>query len=59
MKNEWIYNFYKENPDFHEYVDKFCKSKGLGIFEAFEMEIIKNVALSYQSRLKVGETERN
>ena len=56
MKNEWIYDFYKENPDFREYVDKFCKSKGLGIFEAFEMEIIKNVALSYKNRLK-GRTE--
>ena len=52
MKNEWIYDFYKENPDFREYVDKFCKARGLGIFEAFEMEAIKNVALYYREKLK-------
>lgn len=39
--NEELYDLYKRDQDFHDYVDKWCKAHNLGIFEAFQMNILK------------------
>ena len=41
-------NFYFENNDFREYVDKFCKQYGLTKEEALAQEIIRQVYLHYK-----------
>lgn len=39
-----LYNLYKSNADFAEYVDKWCKSRGLSIFEVFRIKIVQEYA---------------
>ena len=42
LENEYLYN-----PDFREYVDKYCKRYNLTVDEAFRQEIVKQVYLYY------------
>lgn len=42
--SEEIYEQYKTDPDLHEYVDKFVKAQGIGVFEALELRIVKEYA---------------
>ena len=39
-----LYELYKKDADFKEYVDKWCKAHDLGIFEAFRFDILKEYA---------------
>lgn len=40
-------NEYRYNPDFREYVDKYCKCYNLTVEEALRQEIVKQVHLYY------------
>jgi len=40
--NEELYELYKRDPDFREYVDTWCKVHNLGIFEAFRIKILQS-----------------
>lgn len=40
-------NEYRYNPDFREYVDKYCKQYNLTVEEALRHEIVKQVYLYY------------
>ena len=42
--NEELYELYKSNNDFKEYVDRWCKEHNIGIFEAFRLKLIQNYA---------------
>ena len=42
--SEELYEFYKSDPDFNEYVNKIVKARRLGIFEALELLIVKEYA---------------
>ena len=42
--NDDLYALYQSNADFHEYVDRWCKSRGNGIFEAFNFVIVREYA---------------
>lgn len=48
-------NEYRYNPDFREYVDKYCKCYNLTVEEALRQEIVKQVHLYYT---EVWKTER-
>lgn len=39
--NEELYDLYKRDPDFREYVDTWCKVHNLGIFEALSIKILQ------------------
>lgn len=39
-----LYTLYRENNDFKEYVDRWCKARGNGIFEAFNFVIVREYA---------------
>ncbi len=49
--SEDLYELYKEDQDFKVYVDTIAKSKGINIFEAFCLKIIKSYA-EYLLKLK-------
>jgi len=53
MKEE-LYELYKSDPDFKEYVDKYCKKHDLGVFEALNMKILE----SYGNWLKGAKKDR-
>ena len=36
-----LYDLYKNDPDFKEYVDRWCQKHQLSIFEAFRMRILQ------------------
>jgi hypothetical protein len=37
-----LYDLYKRDEDFHDYVDAWCKARGgMSIFEAFRMNILQ------------------
>ena len=42
--NEELYELYKEDEDFKQYVDAWCKDHNLSIFEAFCMNILREYA---------------
>ena len=42
--NEELYDLYKRDQDFRVFVDKFCQAHNLSIFEAFEMNILREYA---------------
>jgi len=42
--NEDMYELYKSNKDFKEYVDRFRTFRNLGIFEALQFKIIQEYA---------------
>ena len=48
MTTEELKQFYEEDEDFHEYVDRFCRNK-LKIFPegALKLEMVRNVAIAY------------
>ena len=39
--SEELYDLYKRDPDFKEYVDRWCKQHSISIFEAFRMNILQ------------------
>lgn len=39
-----LYDLYKRDPDFAEYVDKWAKNHNLSIFEVFRMNILGEYA---------------
>ena len=41
---EELYELYKTDEDFKEYVDKWCKDHDLGIFEAFRLNLVQEYA---------------
>jgi len=49
MKDE-IYDLYKNNPEFKEYVNRYAKSHDLGIFEALAHITIEEVADYYKEK---------
>lgn len=48
--NEEIYDQYITDPNFKNYVDAYCKSRGLGTFEAFGHITVKEVARYYKTK---------
>lgn len=42
--NDELYDLYKRDEDFKRYVDKWCKSHDLSIFEAFRINILQRYA---------------
>ena len=48
--NEEMYEYYHTNKEFKEYVDSYCKHRGLGIFEALGHITIKEVAKYYKTK---------
>ena len=58
MTKDELQAYMADNPDFRRYVSEFCRSKHITVDEALALKVVENVALSYQGRLKVGETER-
>ena len=51
--NEELYDLYKRDPDFREYVDTWCKVHNLGIFEALSIKILQEYA-AYLRKTKEG-----
>ena len=45
--DEKIYKQYKEDQDFNDYVGRYYRARGLGVFEALEHVIVKNTAQYY------------
>ena len=45
---DWIYEFYKENQDFHIWVEKHCRQRNLGVFEVLNHKIAKIIANYYK-----------
>ena len=39
-----LYDLYKTDPDYKRYVDEICKSRMLGIYEAFRLKIVQSYA---------------
>lgn len=39
-----LYDLYKHDPDFAEYVDKWAHNHNLSIFEVFRFDILKEYA---------------
>lgn len=39
--NEELYDLYKRDEHFKQYVDKFCHKHDLGLFEALSMNILR------------------
>jgi hypothetical protein len=39
-----LYLMYKEDPDFQEYIDKWCRTSDLSIFEAFRLKMVQEYA---------------
>lgn len=56
MTNEELRRYMTENPDFAEYVERFCAAKDIPVDRVLEMKVVENVALSYQGELR-GWTE--
>ena len=56
MTKDELQAYMAENPDFSRYISEFCRNRHITVDEALELKIVENVALSYQDRLKVGET---
>lgn len=46
-------NFYNTNPDFKDYVDKYCTKHQIGVEEALEHKLVKEVS-EYYKEFKVG-----
>ena len=48
MTTEELKQFYEEDAEFHEYVDRFCRNK-LKIFPegALKLKMVQNVAAAY------------
>lgn len=47
-------DFYLQNNDFREYVDKYCKTRGYTVGEALTHELVRQICLYYmdiQSRI--------
>ena len=51
MNDEYC-ELYHNNPEFHAYVDSYCKSRGKGIFEALNHITVKEVAKYYRDKSK-------
>ena len=49
--SEEIYEFYKTNEHFRDYVDRYCKCRDKGLFEALMDLIVKTVANDYKVRM--------
>lgn len=47
-----IYERYKNDSDFHEYVDKYCHDRAVGIFEALAHITVHKVAEYYTDSKK-------
>lgn len=52
--NEELYDLYKRDIDFKHYVDAFCQSHGLGLFEALDIKLLQ----LYGEYIKQGKGER-
>ena len=50
VNSDEIYTLYKQDNDFKEYVDKWCKKHDLSIFEAFRMAILREYYEDYKKR---------
>ena len=48
--HEWAYDLYKSDPDFKEYVDKYCATRHVGIFEALMHKMVLIVGEFYKAR---------
>lgn len=42
-----VYNEYKFNQKFRDYVDKYCKKHGCTVDEALQHELVKQACLMY------------
>lgn len=49
MNNE-LYELYQKDKDFKEYVDKWCKSHGLEVEQAFNFDILREYARYVKER---------
>lgn len=45
-----LYDQYHNNQNFKDYVDAYCKSRGLGTFEALGHITVKEVAKYYKTK---------
>lgn len=59
MGKDELREYMNENSDFRRYVSKFCRNRHITIDTALALKVVENVALSYQGKLKIGETERS
>ena len=39
-----LYDLYRNDSDFKEYVDRWCKQRGQSIYEAFRFVLVKEYA---------------
>ena len=53
--NDDLYDLYKRDQDFKDYVDGFCKKHDLGTFEAFNIYILREYAKEVKKRTKERE----
>lgn len=51
MKEE-LYTQYKNDKDYAAYVDRYCKSRNLGLFEALAHRTVSEVAEYYKTAKK-------
>ncbi len=42
-----MHNEYRHNKKFRDYVDKYCKSRGITVEEALQHELVKQAYLYY------------
>ena len=52
MKSDEYYDLYKRDADFKEYVDRWCKNHGLGLFEALQLNLLQEYAKDLKERKK-------
>lgn len=52
MTTEELKQFYEEDEDFHEYVDRFCRCKDITEAQALDHRMMEIVADSYKSKDK-------
>lgn len=50
--NEEMYEAYRSIPELKQYIDRYCKNRGKGLYEVFRDKIILEVADYYKSKQK-------
>lgn len=56
---DWVYDFYKSNQEFHDWVDTLCKGEDIGVFEALNDVMTEVVAEYYRDKEKEKGSENS